>query len=188
MITPEVRLTYVTVDEPKANLSGALKYSVGMLIPKTNTEMIGWFKGAIKNAIDKGIQKGKFNKAGSESAKFKNPFRDGDAYYEEATTEEQKAARISYRGHYFVNATSDNKPGLVDRFAKPLMQQGEVYSGCYALVDCNFYPFNAAGSIGIGCGLNNIMKKRDGERLDGRSPDASVVFAGVAEKDEGDLQ
>ena len=51
-ITPEVRLTYVSVDEPKANQSGVLKYSVGILIPKTNKDAIDWFKRQIDAATD----------------------------------------------------------------------------------------------------------------------------------------
>lgn len=52
-ITPEVRLTYVSVDEPKANMSGVLKYSVGILIPKTNKDAIDWFKRQIDAAIER---------------------------------------------------------------------------------------------------------------------------------------
>lgn len=189
-ITPEVRLTYVSVDEPKANMSGQMKYSVGILIPKTDTAAISWFKKQIDAAIEKGIQKGKFNKAGSQNSKFKYPLRDGDEYYAEAT-DDKKDSRASYRGNMFVSASSNDKPGIVDRYAKPIFEAGAIYSGVWAMVDCNFFPFNTAGSIGVGCGLNNIMKRRDDERLDGRSGDATSAFAGVAETEpagDDDLQ
>lgn len=189
-ITPEVRLTYVSVDEPKANMSGVLKYSVGILIPKTNKDAIDWFKRQIDAAIEKGIQKGKFNKAGSQNPTFKYPLRDGDAYYEIAT-DDKKDSRASYRGHMFVSASSNDKPGIVDRYAKPIFEEGAIYSGVWAMVDCNFFPFNNSGSIGVGCGLNNIMKRRDDDRLDGRSGDATSAFASVADTEpagDDDLQ
>ena len=47
------------------------------------------------------------------------------------------------------------------------MDRDEVYSGCYANVSVNFFAFNTEGNIGIGCGLGNIQKIKDGERLSG---------------------
>jgi hypothetical protein len=47
--------------------------------------------------------------------------------------------------------------------------QEDVYSGCYARVSINFYGFNVSGNKGIACGLGNVQKVDDGERLDGCS-------------------
>ncbi len=47
--------------------------------------------------------------------------------------------------------------------------EDEVYSGCYARVSVNFYGYNAAGNKGIACGLGNVQKVEDGERLGGGS-------------------
>lgn len=121
-ITPEVRLTYVSVDEPKANQSGVLKYSVGILIPKTNKDAIDWFKRQIDAAIEKGIQKGKFNKAGSQNPTFKYPLRDGDAYYEIAT-DDKKDSRAAYRGHMFVSASSNDNPESLTGMPSPSLKK-----------------------------------------------------------------
>ena len=59
------------------------------------------------------------------------------------------------------------------------------------MAGCNCVPFSNSGSIGVGCGLNNIMKRRDDDRLDGRSGDATSAFAGVADTEpagDEDLQ
>lgn len=45
--------------------------------------------------------------------------------------------------------------------------ENDVYSGCYARVSLNFYAFNTNGNKGIACGLGNIQKVDDGERLGG---------------------
>ena len=54
----------------------------------------------------------------------------------------------------------------------------DIYSGMYARVTVRFYPFNTAGKRGVGCGLGNVMKTRDGEPLSGGASAASD-FAGV---------
>jgi hypothetical protein len=47
-----------------------------------------------------------------------------------------------------------------------------------------FYPYSVIGNKGIACGLNNIQKLADGERLDGApSPEEDFGPAG----DAGDL-
>ena len=54
----------------------------------------------------------------------------------------------------------------------------DVYSGMYARVTVNFFPYDASGSRGVGCGLGNVCKTRDGEPLGGRA-NAESDFAGL---------
>ena len=54
----------------------------------------------------------------------------------------------------------------------------EVYSGCYGFASINFYAYSNAGNKGIGVGLNNILKTRDGDFLGGRSS-AQTDFGGI---------
>ena len=49
------------------------------------------------------------------------------------------------------------------------MDRSEVYSGCYANVSVNFFGYNTNGNAGIGAGLGNIQKIKDGEPLGGFS-------------------
>ena len=73
--------------------------------------------------------------------------------------------------------------GLVGyRAVKPILDRGEVYSGCYARVSLNFYAFNSNGNKGIACGLGNIQKIRDGESLGGKTS-AADDFSTVEEDD-----
>ncbi len=91
---------------------------------------------------------------------LKNPLRDGDV---------ERPDDESYTGHYFLNANCKTKPGVIDRYKKPIVDTTEFYSGCYGYASVSFYAFHSAGNKGIACGLNNLMKTREGENLGGRA-------------------
>ena len=151
------RLSYFHGWEPVSINGGAEKYSVSVLIPKSDRETIDAINAAIDAAIDEGIAK--FGGKKPSRAAIKLPLRDGD-------TEREDEA---YKGHFFINANSTTPPQIVDRSVKPILDRGEVYSGCYARVSLNFFAFNSNGSKGVACGLGNIQKVRDGEPLGGKS-------------------
>ena len=83
---------------------------------------------------------------------------------------------------YFLNANSAIAPEIVDADRKPILDRQEVYSGVYGRASITFYAFSADVSKGIGCGLNNLQKCSDGERLDGRSS-AKDDFAAESDED-----
>jgi len=176
-----IRFTYCAVFEPKPNQSGVLKYSTGILIDKNDKNLITKVKSLIDAAVAKGIQNNKFSAAQSKSAKFKYPLRDGDEFY----TEQPGADREAYKGNLFMNASNSDPIGVIDKFGHQIINRNEFYSGCYGLADVSFFPFNTNGSIGVGLGLNNVMKKSDGERLDGRQ-DAQTAFADFVEPEGED--
>lgn len=157
VVTGPVRLSYANVWEPASINGGAPKYSVSLIIPKSDTKTLA----AINAAVDAAIQQGaaKFGGKIPNKAALKLPLRDGD-------TEREDEA---YKDSYFVNANSTSAPQIVDRAVQPILDRSEVYSGCYARVSINFYAFNSNGNRGIACGLGNIQKIRDGEPLGGRS-------------------
>jgi len=51
----------------------------------------------------------------------------------------------------------------------PILDETEVYSGCYGRASVNFFPYSHKGNRGVACGLNNVQKLADGESLGGRS-------------------
>ena len=97
---------------------------------------------------------------------LKGGLRDGDVEKEDE----------AYAGHYFINANSAQKPDIVDANRETLYDSSDFYSGCYGRASVTFYPYNAAGSKGIACGLNNLQKLEDGEKLGGVSS-AAADFA-----------
>lgn len=157
VITGEVRFSYLHVFEPHAIEPGQdAKYSVSLLIPKSDKKTLN----AMKKAIEAAKVAGKAKWGGKIPANLKMPIRDGDV---------DRSDQEEYKGHYFVNANSTNKPGLVDANVQPIIDSTELYSGCYGRASVNFYAYNVSGNRGIACGLNNIQKLRDGETLGGRS-------------------
>ena len=157
VVTGVVRLSYEHVWEPASVNGSNPKYSVSLIIPKSDTKTIAAINQAIDNAIRDGAAKfgGKIPPKGA----LKLPLRDGD-------TEREDEA---YRDAYFINANSTTAPQIVDRSVQPILDRSEVYSGCYARVSINFYAFNSNGNRGIACGLGNIQKVRDGEPLGGKT-------------------
>ncbi|ETJ05966.1 MAG: Phage-associated protein, partial [Actinomyces urogenitalis DORA_12] len=78
------------------------------------------------------------------------------------------------------------RPGIVDAEVHPILDREEVYSGCYANVTVELYVFNVNGNRGVACGLGNIQKLRDGERLGGGGVKAESEFA-VVDDDAADF-
>lgn len=157
VVTGIVRLSYANVWEPTSINGSNPKYSVSLIIPKSDTKTLTDINAAIDAAIEQGV--GKFGGKKPNKAALKLPLRDGD-------TERDDEA---YKNSYFVNANSTTAPQIVDRAVNPIIDRSEVYSGCYARASINFYAFNSNGNRGIACGLGNIQKVRDGEPLGGKS-------------------
>ena len=165
VITGKVRFSYANVWEAKSINGSNPKYSISLLIPKSDTQTLTNIKQAIENAKKKGLSV--FN--GKVPANIKTPLRDGDI---------EKPDDEIYAGCYFVNANSINKPGMLDKYKNPITNPEDFYSGCYGYASINFYAFNTNGNKGIACGLNNLMKIEDGEPLGGRVS-AEIDFEGI---------
>ena len=150
------RWSYANVWEAKSINGGAPKYSVSLIIPKSDTKTIEKIKAAIQAAYEEGESKLKGNgKTVPALSVLKTPLRDGDLE--------------AYANSYFVNANSGTAPGIVDADRQPIIDHSEVYSGVYGRASINFYAFNSNGNKGIACGLNNLQKMRDGEPLGGKT-------------------
>jgi hypothetical protein len=176
-----IRFSFVNVFEPKPGLdNGEPKFSVMALIKKTDVDVVKKVKDHIERAAQQGIQKGLYNKAAALAPTFRKCLRDGDEYA--ALVDD--GSRDSFKGYMFFNASCavNRPPAVVDRYAKPIMRADDFYSGCYGLVDVNFFPFKH-GQGGVAAGLNSCMKWEDGERLDGRvAPEQA--FAEFIDKSE----
>lgn len=155
------RWSYVNAWEPKSINGGAPKYSVSLIIPKSDTKTIEKIQAAIQAAYEEGQGKLKGNgKSIPALSVLKTPLRDGDA---------ERPDDEAYADSYFVNANSGTAPGIVDADRNPIIDRSEVYSGVYGRASINFYAFNSNGNKGIACGLNNLQKIRDGEPLGGKT-------------------
>lgn len=174
---PKTRFSYLTVNEPKTPLGGGTpKYSVSLIIPKSDTVTVNKIKAAIKAAYEEGQGKLKGNsKSVPALSAIKTPLRDGD---------KERPGDEAYANSYFVNANSNSKPGVVDANLQPILDTSELYSGIYGRASLTFYAFNVNGNKGVASCLNNLQKLADGEPLGSHSR-AEDDFA--IEDDEDDF-
>jgi len=156
VVTGKVRFSYVHVFEPQAAQEGGTpKHSMSIIISKDDKETID----KVKKGFEDAKEEYKALWGGSIPKGLKGGLRDGD-------TEKDDPA---YANSYFINANSLQKPGVVDADLNPILDKSEFYSGCYGRVSLSFYGYNSNGSKGVGCGLNNVQKLEDGEKLGGGS-------------------
>lgn len=166
VLTGEVRLSYANLITPRASQQGGEpKYSVTLLIPKTDSATKIDIDSSINAAYEDGVSK----KWGGARPQPKILVHDGDGL---------RTSGLPYgeecKGHWVLTAASKNKPQVVgmDNINCDLAPN-DIYSGMYARVTLNFFAYDTAGSKGVGCGLGNVMKTRDGEPLSGGASAAS---------------
>lgn len=150
------RFSYLHCWEPDSVNGGDPKYSVSAIVSKKDTATVNAIKAAIEQAKKDSVSKW----GGKVPANLKLPLRDGDI---------DRPDDEAYAGCYFFNANSRQAPQVVDSKVQPILDQSEVYSGCYGKISVTFYGYNSNGNRGIAAGLGNIQKLKDGESLGGRT-------------------
>lgn len=176
VVTPEdVRFSYANVLEPSKGMNDdqEAKYSVSVLVPKTAKATLK----AISDAINAAIEEGKAKWGGKVPANLKKPMRDGD---------EERPDDPAYAGMYFFNASSKRKPQVINQHRAIITDPMEFYSGCWGRISVNFYAFNTNGNRGVGVGLGNIIKLKDGESLGGGFTKAEDDFADIVVGESGE--
>lgn len=164
------RLSYAHIWEPDSVNGSEPKYSVSCIIDKGDKDTISKIQKAIELAKEEG--KGKWG--GKIPANLKTPLRDGDI---------DRPEDEAYAGCMFLNANSRQAPQVVDKKVQPVLDQSEVYSGCYGRVSVTFYAYNSNGNKGVAAGLGNVQKLKDGEPL-GSRVNAKDEFDAVEAEDD----
>lgn len=174
VVTGTVRLSYVHLFEPYAqNADDDEKYSCVILIPKSDKKTLEKIRAAIDAAAEQG-KNSKFD--GKIPSNLQITLHDGD---EEGDLEKNP----EYESHMYMSLSSKTKPGIVDSDVNPILDSTEVYSGCYARVSMNAFPYNFRGKKGVSFGLNHVQKIKDGDYLGGRSR-AEDDFEAIDEDDD----
>lgn len=171
MVIGPVLLSYPNLFTPKAagEDSDRLLYSAKLVIKKSQKELIQEIMATMKRtaAANKDVFKGK----AIGGPGFKWALRDADKEKETDGKDHGPECKNSF----FINATSSTAPGVVGPNKKPLMDQNDIYAGCQVYASVNFFCYNKKGNWGVSCGLNNILKFKDGDRLSGK-PSAESDF------------
>ena len=170
--TGEVRFSYVHVFKPYSAVQGQdERYSVTILVPKSDADTMARINAAIEAAKQRGIA----DKWGGVCPPIvPTPVYDGDG----VRPSDGMPFGEECKGHWVFTAAAkvDYPPEVVDRMGNPIINQSEVYSGMYGRVNVTFYPYMFGGKKGIGCGLGPVQKLRDGEPLGGGSVTAAQAF------------
>ncbi len=162
IVTGKARLSYVNVFNPKPGKDGGeAKYSSTILIPKTDFPTRQRIDGAINAAIQEGISK---LWAGVKPQILAIPIYDGDG----GRPSDGQQYGDECKGHWVFTASSKFRPQIVDLGGNPIIGESEIYSGVYAHVGLDFFPYNNQKK-GVGCSLSSIIKIEDGEPLGGRT-------------------
>jgi len=174
VITGKCRASFVHLFAPHSTNGSEPKYSVSLIIPKSDKETIS----KIQASVDEAIQNGITSKwGGKRPLNLKTPLRDGD---------EERPEDAAYADSFFINCNSTERPGVVDRKRVPITDPTVIYSGCYIRASINIYPFNTNGNRGVGAGLGNVQFWEDGEPLNGRVR-AEDEFDALDAEDEDDF-
>ena len=158
VVTGKVRFSFVHVFEPDVPQDGnesEARYSVTLLISKSDTATLGKIKAAMAEAREIFVQR---NGASSLPAKPNHTLKDGDG-----TKDNGDEYGPECKGCYVIRVKSKQKPVIVDSFLNEITDPAEVYSGCYGRASIKFFGYNTKGSKGISATLLSIQKLHDGE-------------------------
>lgn len=172
VLTGEVRLSYANLTTPRAaQQGGEPKYSVTLLIPKTDVATKADIDAAINAAANEALTK-VWN--GARPPQIAIPVWDGDGVRKSGVPFGDEC-----KGCWVITASTKNKPQVVgiDNINCEL-SPADIYSGMYGRVTIRFFGYSNSGNKGVGCGLGNVLKTRDGEPLSG-SASAATDFAGL---------
>lgn len=169
-ITPMFRVSFPKVFEPESYKGQDPKYSITMLFDSKAD--LADMKRAARNAI--------IEKFGKDKAdwprKYRRPFRNGD----------EKSDMDGYAGMTFVTASAKekNKPNVVNKNLKPIIDESDFYAGCYAHASLIAFWYDEP-SPGVSFALQNVIKIKDGEPFSGK-PSAQEDFSEFKDTSDDD--
>lgn len=179
VITGRARLSYAHLTTPFKDPEDPpedARYSVTILIPKSDEETLKKLRKAEEDAIAYGI---KSKWGGERPHKVKSVIKDGDNPDDFESKPGEEVA-----GHWVFTARSKSRPGIVDRDLNPILDATEIYSGMYGRVSVSSFPYTFKGSKGTSFALNNVQKVADGEPLGFAKVDAEDEFDTYSEGDK----
>ena len=173
-VTAAGRLSYPNLFTPRAaNEQAAPKYSATLLIPKTDTATIQRVQAAIDAAVQDGVDRHVFKQPIDPSHSKYPPLRDGDL-----PNDSGEPRGTEFAGHWFISAKAgaQRKPFIVDQQLQPIIDENDIYAGCYVNMAVQFFAYENSGNKGISAALVGVQFVKDGERLGGPALEAEDVF------------
>ena len=182
VVTGKVRFSFCHLFEAQEPQGGGdPKYSVTLLIPKSDKATMQKIQAAMQEARDNFCKK---NGAAALPAKPTHTLHDGDG-----TRPSGDPFGAECKGCWVITVSSKQKPVVVDAFGNQVTDPAEVYSGCYGRASINFYGYNRSGKKGLSAGLLAIQKLHDGEPFGtvGSADDFNDGYTDASGDDDGFL-
>lgn len=174
-LTPEFRATFTSLFKPSASknadgTAGKLKYSVRAAFPPTTDLKV------LKAQAEQAVK----DKWGDKVPKsLRSPFR----------LNEELDNPIPGIGDDWIimtfSANEDRRPGLVGPKLQDIIDETEVFSGCWMRAQVRAFAYENAGNRGVSFGLQNVQKLRDDEPLGAGRVPASKAFDAVEGETKG---
>jgi hypothetical protein len=183
LTSPEVRVSYAYVFEPRANGDDdeKKKCSITLMLDKTNPEhkkFVEKYHQALKDTMAKHWPDPRTRPRNKLIGDTYSPIKDGD------TTVNKNGIPLKetdpyYEGHWLIRASNVKKPRVVRIINNKLhkIQDTEVvYGGCWCQVNINPYTFEIPKGSGVTNGLNGVLFTKDDEPFGSSIASAEEMF------------
>ncbi len=152
LTTPIGRLSFPSVFQKKLNtLSKKEEYSMDIIFEAD--EDLSELKKAAEEAL--------MDKFGSDKSTWpvvRNPFRD-------QSKKVNKKSGNRYDGYgeegKYLTLRCKDKPQVVDKKLNPIVEESDLYSGCWVRASVNVYAYDKGGNTGVNFSLSNVQKVKD---------------------------
>jgi len=174
----DVRLAFPELWEATSfEEGGRKKFSAALLIRKDDPQVKAIKEALLECAVAKWGVKG--NDVARQLFKAdRAALRDGD--------DESKAKYDGYEEHWYVNASNDIAPTVLDRDKSPLGQRsGRPYSGCYVNAVVEFWAQDNKYGKRLNATLMGVQFFRDGDAFAGGRAASGDDFEDLSVGDEG---
>lgn len=166
--TPKFRVGFPSVFK-KNGMPGTPEtqwsYNVHMIFSKK--ENLSELKAIIQEAIQE-------KWGGKVPAKLELPFKSGE---EKVNTNGEGYDGFDDSVVFCVAKSKSKKPIVVDQQCQPILDESEIYGGCFAIGSVNAFAWEFAGKKGVSIGLLGLQKYSDGDPMGGAVCNPNVDFA-----------
>jgi hypothetical protein len=154
--TPKARLSFPSLFQARGFNGQEAKYSATLIFDAAAQATPEFQR--MKAAAGAAVKEKWGDKAPSN---LRNPIR--------KCSEKDSYDAPEFDGCVFINVSTKQKPGVVDEKVQPIVEEGEIYGGCYVRASLSVYAYDQSGNKGVSFGLRNIQKVGDGEAFGGRT-------------------
>lgn len=177
-----VRLSFPALFEPKAfDDTEKPKYQTRIIIPKDSLAAQA-ITTEYNRVLEEAVAAKKLTRAAATP--LIRPMGTKTGLLVDCDNDPEKYPPEIYEGSYSLNAKSNSRPLVIDRYHSPITAADEeIYGGVICDVNINVYAYKPAGG-GIAVALNGVMKVADGEHIGAGRPSVDEMFGAAASRDE----